>query len=574
MAEVPLSPRPPRTLRQAATAPEPPPPPPTPAWDADLRAACAGVELTLVGLGDQPCYELPAAALAEVAGWLRARGYDYLRLVSTVDRGTEFELVYLLGGLSAAVDPAWVALRCRVPREAPAVPTLTGLWRGADWLEREQHDLMGIDYEGHPDPRRILLPDCWVGHPLRKDYIWDSDTMVSEVLAAELVSDEPSESLDLSSDEDGLRTEDLALNMGPQHPSTHGVLRLRLAVDGEYVRSCDPDLGFLHRSFEKLGELKTYVNGVTLTDRWDYLNAMGNNLVHCQTVETALGLELPERVHWIRMLVLELNRLASHLIFFGTYGLDVGAQTPFLYCFRDRERILDMFELLCGARLTYHYLRIGGVAAELPRNFLSDYVRPFLGYLQNQLDEHDALLSGNSIFLERTVGVSIWSPELCIDYGVTGPCLRASGVAYDVRRALPYARYDQVEFDIPIGQNGDSFDRYAVRLAEARQSLRILEQVCDWLEANDAETRGQIQAKTPRAIKVPEGEWYTCVETPRGELGLHLVGDGTERPWRYKIRRPSYSNLAVMPEVGRDLKVADLIAVLGTTDVVMGEVDG
>ena len=373
---------------------------------------------------------------------------------------------------------------------------------------------------------------------------------------------------------EGLVTEEIAINMGPQHPSTHGVLRLKLRLDGEYVRACDPDIGFLHRSFEKLAEMKTYVNGIPLTDRWDYLDAMGNNQIHCQVTEKALGLEVPERGKWIRMLVLELNRLASHLVFTGTYGLDLGANTPFLYCFREREQILDMFELLCGARLTYNYMRIGGVSADIPRNFIAQRVRPFIEYLPHRLDEIEELLTGNQIFLERTKGVGIWPAAQCIDYGVTGPLLRASGVARDVRKTDPYLRYDQLEFDVPVGKHGDCFDRYIVRQQEMRQSIRLLHQICDWFEAHEAETRGEFQGKTPKSIKPPEGETYTAIETPRGELGIHLVSDGSEQPYRYKIHRPSFVNLAILIEQGRDLKVADLIAVLGTTDIVMGEVDG
>lgn len=541
--------------------------------DASLRAACPDDVLELSSLGDSPAWTIVPAAIARVGARLRQAGYDHLELVSTVDRGEQIEIVYLLDSMLHRTDPRRLALRCLVPREAASLPTLCGVWRAADWFEREAFDLMGVTFTGHPDPRRILLPDQWQGHPLRKDYEYDSDTMVQEILDAELNNDDLA-GTDGHAEHDGMVTEDLAVNMGPQHPSTHGVLRLRLRLDGEYVRECDPDIGFLHRAFEKLGELKTFTNGIPLTDRWDYLNAMGNNMVHCQAVEAAMSLEVPERVHWTRMLVLELNRVASHLVFIGTYGLDLGAGTPFLFTFRDRERILDMFELLCGARLTYNYLRIGGVAADLPRNFIADRVRPFLAYLPDRLAEIDQLLTGNQIFLERTKGVGIWPAELCVSYGLTGPLLRASGVARDVRRVYPYARYDQCEFDIPVGENGDCYDRYIVRVAEIRQSLRLLDQICAWFEANEETTRGQISAKVPRVIKPPAGEVYTCVETPRGELGLHLVCDGGENPYRYKIRRPSFVNLGLFGEVARDQKVADLIAILGTTDIVMGEVDG
>ncbi|NUP99945.1 MAG: NADH-quinone oxidoreductase subunit D [Armatimonadetes bacterium] len=371
----------------------------------------------------------------------------------------------------------------------------------------------------------------------------------------------------------GLVTEDIAINMGPQHPSTHGVLRLRLQLDGEYVRGCDPDLGFLHRSFEKLAELKTYVNGIPLTDRWDYLDAMGNNMIHCLVTEKLMGQELPERAHWLRMLVLELNRLASHLVFVGTYGLDVGAATPFLHCFRDRERILDMFELVCGARLTYNYIRIGGVSADIPRNLIAERVRPFIEYMPDRLAEVDNLLTGNEVFRQRTIGIGVWDAADCIAHGVTGPLLRASGVARDVRKVYPYARYDQLEFGVPVGERGDCMDRYRVRVAEMRESLRLLDQICRWFEEHE-ETRGEFQGRLPKSIKPPAGEAYAAIETPRGELGIWMVSDGSEQPYRCKIRRPSFCNLSIFPKSGRNQKVADLIAILGTTDIVMGEVDG
>ncbi len=513
-------------------------------------------------------------------------GYNHLTLLSTVDQLDHLVLVYLLDRVSEPLPSGRLWLRVRLDREAPQVASVADLWPAADWQEREAYDLMGVVFAGHPDLRRILLPEYWRGHPLRKDYAYDSSTMVDEILAMELGRDEEPQMLlegetytqvfreGRRAEHDGMVTEDLAINMGPQHPSTHGVLRLRLELDGEYVRRVDPDIGFLHRSFEKLAELRTYVNGLPLTDRWDYLDAMGNNMVHCLVAEQQLALEVPERVHWIRMLVLELNRIASHLVFVGTYGLDVGAATPFLHCFRDREIILDMFELLCGARLTYNYLRLGGVSADLPRNFISDRVRRFLDYYPARLDEVDNLLTGNEVFRQRTIGVGVWTAEDCIAYGVTGPLARASGVRRDVRKHYPYARYDQLLFDVPVRHNGDCLDRYTVRVAEIRQSLRLLDQICRWFEDHDAETRGEVQGKLPKTIKPPPGETYAAIESPRGELGIHLVSDGSERPYRYKIRRPSFCNLSLFPLVGQNQKVADLVAILGTTDIVMGEVDG
>ncbi|MCC7491810.1 MAG: NADH-quinone oxidoreductase subunit D [Fimbriimonadaceae bacterium] len=552
---------------------------------ARCRAACGELLGEPVQRAAISECSVAASDLRRVAQWLRDEaGYNYLALIGGIDRLAQLEVVYLLDRLPAPTPTGRLALRVAVPREAAVVPTVSDLWPAADWHERECWDLLGVRFEGHPDLRRILLPEYWQGFPLRKDYVYDSNTMVDEILERELTPEEDHSAGagDLPAifteghrrDHDGLVTEDIAINMGPQHPSTHGVLRLRLSLDGEYVRNVDPDLGFLHRSFEKLAELKTYVNGIPLTDRWDYLDAMGNNLIHCLVTEQLMGLELPERAHWIRMLVLELNRLASHLVFVGTYGLDVGAATPFLHCFRDREMILDMFELLCGARLTYNYIRIGGVSADLPRNFLADRVESFLDYFPARLTEVDNLLTGNEVFRQRTIGVGVWSAADCIGYGLTGPLLRASGVRRDVRKAYPYARYDQLTFEVPVGERGDCMDRYLVRVAEMHQSISLLRQICAWFREHDAATRGDFQGRLPKSIKPPASETYTAIETPRGELGIWMVSDGSEQPYRCKIRRPSFCNLSLFPKVGSDQKVADLIAILGTTDIVMGEVDG
>ncbi len=546
------------------------------ALESALRTAFGEAVGERSELGKTPEFAIASPQVAEVAAWLeREQGLNHLVLLSSVDRLTHLELVYLLDRQPETEPLGRVALRVKLDRERPKAPSVSAVWPVAAWHEREAWDLMGIRFTDHPDLRRILLPEYWEGHPLRKDYRYDANTMVDKILEIELGPDDEAmqDAHAKRTDHDGLVVEELALNMGPQHPSTHGVLRLKLALDGEYVRECEPDIGFLHRSFEKLAELKTYVNGVPLTDRWDYLNAMGNNQIHCQVTELLMGQEVPERAHWIRMLVLELNRLASHLVFVGTYGLDVGAATPFLHCFRDRERILDMFELLCGARLTYNYIRIGGVSADLPRNFISERVRPFLAYFPARLDEVSNLLTGNEVFRQRTIGVGVWTAEEVIGYGVTGPLARASGVKRDVRKQYPYARYDQLEFDVPVGERGDCMDRYLVRVAEMRESVKLLHQICDWFEAHE-ETRGEFLGRLPKSIKPPAGEASSSIASPRGELGIHMVSDGSEQPYRCKIRRSSFCNLSILPRAARDLKVADLIAVLGTTDIVMGEVDG
>jgi NADH-quinone oxidoreductase subunit D len=363
------------------------------------------------------------------------------------------------------------------------------------------------------------------------------------------------------------KTEELLLNMGPQHPSTHGVLRVILTVDGEWIREADPDLGYLHRSFEKLAELRTYVNYLPLTDRWDYLNAMGNNMVYAETVERLMDLEVPTRAHYLRMMVCELNRIASHLVFIGTFGLDVGAMTPFLYCFRDREKILDLFEAICGARLTYSYMRIGGVAADAPDGWVQR-VQDFCDYLPAKLAEIDTLFTGNEIFILRTRDIGKIPPEMAMEWGLSGPMLRGSGIPWDIRKEFPYALYNEVEFDVPIGTNWDCYDRYIVRRQEIDESLKILRQCVQKIPDGD------VMAKVPKTIRPKAGEVYHAVETPRGELGLYMVSDGTDKPYRMKIRRPSFVNLSIFSELVRNWKVADVVAILGSIDIVMGEVDG
>ncbi|NCO38291.1 MAG: NADH-quinone oxidoreductase subunit NuoD [Armatimonadetes bacterium CG_4_10_14_3_um_filter_66_18] len=365
-----------------------------------------------------------------------------------------------------------------------------------------------------------------------------------------------------------MRTEALEINLGPQHPSTHGVLRLICELDGEFVVSAKPDLGFLHRSFEKLAELRTYQNYLPMTDRWDYLSAMTNNMVYVETVEKLMELEAPERAEYLRVIVCELNRIASHLVFVGCMGNDLGAWTPFLYCFRDREMILELFEAICGARLTYSYMRIGGVSGDAPEGWLEG-VEKFLDYLPGSLEEIETLLNGNEIFLLRLRNIGNYDIDLALSYGLSGPMLRCTGYKWDLRKEQPFSVYEQLKdcYDIPVGTRGDCLDRYLCRFEEMRESLKIIRECLNRIPD------GEIMAKTPRTIKPPAGETYHAIETPRGELGLYLVSDGSEKPSRLKIRGPSFQNLSILPELLPGWKVADMIAILGTTDVVMGEVD-
>jgi len=360
--------------------------------------------------------------------------------------------------------------------------------------------------------------------------------------------------------------EDYFVNMGPQHPSTHGVLRLVLKLAGETVLGLTPVLGYVHRGIEKMGEAMSVLQFTHLTDRLDYLSAHINNWGWALAVEEALGIEVPERAQHIRVIMAELTRLASHQLWWGVLGMDLGAFTPFLYGFRDRERIIDIFEKTCGARLTMNYVRPGGVTADVEEDFAKD-VGAFLGYFAPFIDEYERLLGDNVIFQERMHGVGVLTPELARSLGCTGPVLRASGVDYDVRRARPYGLYPRLAFTVPLASAGDSWARYQVRIEEMRQSLAIIRQALDAMPA------GPVRAKLPAVLNVPKGRWLSRVETARGELAFLLVGDGSAKPWRVKVRSPNFSNLAALPEIIKGCRVADVVAVLSTLDVVIPCID-
>jgi NADH-quinone oxidoreductase subunit D len=369
-----------------------------------------------------------------------------------------------------------------------------------------------------------------------------------------------------------LQTEEMLLNMGPQHPSTHGVLRLLLRMDGEIVHDVIPYIGYLHRCKEKIGENVTYQQFTPYTDRLDYLASMNMNLGYVLGVEKLLGLEVPDRAQYIRVIMAELNRIASHLVAWGTFGLDMGAFTPFMYGFREREKIMDIFERTCGARLTYNYIRIGGVSRDLPEGLVKQ-ISEFLDYFDPRIPEYHDLLSYNKIFVERTANVGILPLDTAIAYGVTGPCLRASGLKWDLRKDEPYGIYDRFDFDIPVGKGemgtvGDAWDRYMVRIIEMQQSARIVRQALEGLP------EGPITGKVPKMIKGPKDkELYVRTEAPKGEIGFYIVSDGGKTPARLKIRSPSFSNLSVLPVIARGGMVADMVAIVASLDIVLGEID-
>jgi NADH-quinone oxidoreductase subunit D len=363
-----------------------------------------------------------------------------------------------------------------------------------------------------------------------------------------------------------LDSNELIINMGPQHPATHGVLRVILKLDGERVLGTECVIGYLHRGVEKIGENRTYAMFNPYVDRMDYVAAVSNGLGYCEAVEKLMNVEAPPRAKYIRVILTELNRIASHQLWLGTHALDIGAMTPLFYTFRDREEILKIFEKYCGARLTTHAFRIGGCQYETYAGFEKE-VKNFLTYVAPKIDEYEELLTTNRIWMQRTKDVGVISGADCIALGVTGPVLRASGVKWDLRKAQPYAAYAEFDFEIPTGENGDTYDRYLVRMAEMRQSLRIIEQAVHGIP------EGPIMARVPKVIKPPVGEIYHSIEAPKGELGYFIVSDGTTQPYRLRVRPPSFVNLQALDQMVRGLLVADVIAVIGTIDIVLGEVD-
>ncbi|HWC75846.1 MAG TPA: NADH-quinone oxidoreductase subunit D [Blastocatellia bacterium] len=360
--------------------------------------------------------------------------------------------------------------------------------------------------------------------------------------------------------------EEMVLNMGPQHPSTHGVLRVLLKLDGETVVDLDCDIGYLHRGVEKIAEHDTYAMITPYWDRLDYVAAVSGDLCYVEGVEKLLQVEVPKRAEYLRVILTELQRIASHLLWLGTHAIDIGAVTVLLYCFREREEILKIFEDFIGARLTAHAFRIGGLWWDVYPEFESR-VRDFLKILPGRIDEYETLLNTNRIWLSRTVGIGVLPAAEAINMSLTGPVLRGSGVNYDLRKARPYSAYQDFDFEIPLGENGDTYDRYLVRMAEMRQSASIIEQALDGLP------EGPVMAKVPKVIKPPAGEIYHAIEAPKGELGVYLVSDGSGKPYRMRIRPPAFVNLQSLKRMSIGHLVADVVAIIGTIDIVLGEVD-
>jgi NADH dehydrogenase I D subunit len=481
----------------------------------------------------------------------------------------------------------------------PALPTLTGLWTGANWFEREVYDLMGIKFDGHPDLRRILMPLNWPNYPLRKDVprggepvpfsmTWEDEEFESfgkQILEAKSVPPVPPKQADAN--------KHMILNMGPQHPSTHGVLRVIVELDGETVVAAYPDIGYLHSGFEKQGETIRYKDFTPYTDRMDYVASMSNNLGYALAVEKLMGVEIPRRAQVLRVIMAELQRLASHLVWLGTHVMDASgvSHALLMYAFREREQILDIFELVSGARLTTSYIRPGGLWKDVPPSF-ADRVRDVLTNFPKRIDEYERMVTENPIWKARTVGIGKLTQQQALSLGVTGPMLRATGLAFDYRKARPYSGYENYDFEIPTATEGDVYARYIVRIAEMRQSLRIIQQAMDNLPDGPVWTADRKMALPPRqeldtsmeavihhfklnteGFIPPKGEIYDCIESPKGEMGFYLVSDGTPNPYRLRVRTPSFVNLQSTDTMARGGFIADLVVIIGTIDIVLGDVD-
>ncbi len=531
--------------------------------------------------------------------------YDQLTFVSAVDNlarnaksadGHRFQAVYQLHSLT---HRRRLRLKAPLNGDAPRVASVVPVWPAANWHERETYDLMGVVFEGHPDLRRIMMPDEWAGHPLRKDYPLGGDpvafTVNLDAPAMQSIGQVTREVPSLpsvpppGSDPDRY----MLINFGPQHPATHGVLRIVVELDGERVVGVYPDIGHLHSGIEKIAEHKLYNQVIPYTDRMDYVSPINNNLPIVLATEKLLGIEAPPRAQMLRVVLCELQRLAAHLIWFGTSILDLAGvgMSLLMYAFQDRESIYDIIEMVSGARMTPSYFTVGGLRWDVPAGFVPR-VRAFLDEFKGRLRDQERLISKNPIFLSRVEGIGVLSKKDAIAWGVTGPCLRGSGVAFDLRKEEPYIGYEDFDFDVPSFPEGDVLARYKVRMAEMWQSMRIIEQGLARLPDGPVKVTDRKISLPPReeldtsmealihqfklvteGYAPPPGEVYVGCENPKGELGFYLVSDGTPKPYRCKIRGPSFSNLATTGLMAEGGLLSDLVSVVASVDITLGEVD-
>ena len=499
---------------------------------------------------------------------LRAEGYDFLRSLTGMDWGEEgLGVVYHLEKTTTGENK--VVKTATANRENPELPSVCDLWKAAEFNEREVYDYFGIHFIGHPDMRRLYLREDWVGHPFRKDY----DESLNPLRMTNEEPDDATHHYEELPDGSVIKKRDVIfdqdeyiINIGPQHPATHGVLRFRVSLEGEIIKKLDVHCGYIHRGIEKMCESLTYPQTLGLTDRLDYLAAHHNRHALCMCIENAMGIQVSERVQYIRTIMDELQRIDSHLLFFSCLCMDLGALTAFFYGFREREKILDIFEATTGGRLIQNYNTIGGVQADIAPDFVKK-VKEFIAWLRPTLREYHEVFTGNVIAHGRLEGVGILSREDAISFGATGGTGRASGWACDVRKRHPYAMYGKVDFKEVIRTEGDCFARYMVRMEEIVESMNIIEQLIDNIP------EGPFQEKTKAIIKVPEGSYYAAVEGSRGEFGVFLESRGDKYPYRLKFRSTGLPLVSIMETVCRGAKIADLIAIGGTVDYVVPDID-
>lgn len=505
---------------------------------------------------------------------------------------SDFTVVYHLLSYERNED---IRIKMGLKGEYPKVPSITDLWPSADWYEREVWDMFGITFEGHPHLRRILMPPTWEGHPLRKEHPARA-TEMGPFRMPEVREEEEQRALRFRPEDWGVQktredTDLLFLNLGPQHPGTHGLLRIILELDGEEIVGSVLDIGYHHRAAEKMAERQSWHTFIPYTDRVDYLGGVMNNLPYVLAVEKLAGIDVPDKVKVIRVMMAEFFRIASHLVWYGTFAQDVGALSPVFYMFTDRERVFDVVEAICGGRMHPSWFRIGGVSQDLPKGW-DRLVGEFLDYLPDRLAEYDKIVMQNSILKARTKGIGSYTLDEAIEWGVTGPGLRACGFEWDFRKKRPYSGYELFEFDIPVAFNGDCYDRGVVRVEEIRQSLRIIGQCLKNMPEGPYKSAHPL-ATPPRKERtihdietlithflnvswgpvIPPGEVFFGIEATKGNNGYYLISDGSTASYRTRIRTPSFAHLQMIPMISRGLMVPDLLAILGSIDFVLADVD-
>ena len=505
---------------------------------------------------------------------------------------SDFSIVYHLLSIQRN---CFIRLKVALHGSYPSLPSISSLWKNANWYEREVFDMFGINFEGHPNLRRILMPLTWEGHPLRKEHPARATEMGPFKLWDEK-QDREQAALQFRPEDWGMKrqSEDadfMFLNLGPQHPGTHGVLRIILQLDGEDIVDAVPDIGFHHRGAEKMGERQSWHTYIPYTDRVDYLGGVMNNLAYLIAVEKLAGIIVPDRVKVMRIMLCEFFRIASHLVWYGTFAQDLGQLSPVFYMFTDREKIFDIVEAICGARMHPNWFRIGGVAQDLPKGWEKP-VSNFVAYFPKKLKEYHQMVMRNSIFKARTVGIGIYTLEEALEWGVTGPGLRACGLDWDFRKKQPYSGYENFEFDIPTAQNGDCYDRALVRVEEMWQSLRIIDQCLKNMPEGNYKsdhplTTPPLKKNTMQDIEtlithflnvswgpvIPSGEAMSCIEATKGANSYYLSSDGNTSAYRVRIRTPSFPHMQMLPYISKGYTIADLLSILGSMDYVLADID-